>query len=278
MAVPQRLGRAAVHGTLLGLTVIVAYPLLWMLVSSLKSTRQIFTSPWSLPETLHWSNFSRAVSDSDLLQGAINSTIVVGLALVVLFATATPATFALTRLRFRGQQLLFNGFLLGLMFPVSLALVPLFLTLLDLGLLNTRIGLALVYAAQAMPFTVFLLSAAFRTLPHELEESALMDGASIFRVFLSVCVPLVLPTLVTAAVFDFLTLWNDYLLANVLLTGENAATLPVRIANLAATTRQQGDFSALFAGLTLVSIPPLALYLMLQHRLRGTTTAGAVKG
>jgi ABC-type glycerol-3-phosphate transport system permease component len=164
------------------------------------------------------------------------------------------------------------------MVPTQLALVPLFFLVNAIHLLDTYTGLILVYIAFSLPFTIFVLTGFFRTLPHELAEAALIDGCTHPQAFWRVMLPIAKPGLVTAAIFNFLGIWNEYLFALVLISSERLRTLPLGLANLLMVTHYESNWGALFAGLVMVMIPTLVVYALLQGQLTKGITAGALKG
>ncbi len=164
------------------------------------------------------------------------------------------------------------------MFPVFLALVPLYFLVNDLNLLATYQGLILVYIAYSLPFTIFFLTGFFKTLPGEVAEAAIMDGASQYRVFFNIMLPMAKPGLVAMGIFNFLGQWNQFLLPLVLMTDESRYMLSQGLAFLAIQQGYQNDYSALFAAMTITMIPTLVVYILFQRRLEAGLTAGALKG
>ncbi|MDE3083774.1 MAG: carbohydrate ABC transporter permease, partial [Verrucomicrobiota bacterium] len=191
------------------------------------------------------------------------------------------AAYALARFRHPVGGALFWLFLAGLMIPAQLSVVPLFFELRSLGLLNSRLGLILVYVANGLPFAIFILAGFFRTLPRTLYEAAQVDGCDEAAAFWRVLLPLVRPGLVTVAIFQFIAVWKEYFFAFMLTSGATGAevrTLPLGLANLAITSQYHTDYGELFAGLVIVTIPILIVYLALQRYIVKGITAGAVKG
>lgn len=271
-------GSAAAHLVLGVWTLLVAYPFLWMLVTSFKSDQEIFFSPWSLPRALRWENFVRAWTDAAIGRYFVNSLIVVGGSLALTLLMSAMAAYVLARYRFRGNRLIYYAFLVGLMFPVFLALVPLFFVVRDLGLLGTYQGLILVYTAYSLPFSVFFLHGFFRSLPSEVAEAAVVDGASPYRVFFQIMLPLARPGLIAIGIFNFLGQWNQFILPLVLMPNPDRYVLSQGLAFLAIQRGYESDWSALFAGLTITMVPTLAVYVLFQRRVQQGLTVGALKG
>jgi N-acetylglucosamine transport system permease protein len=268
------------HAFLIGWALLTTLPLLWAMVSSLKSDNEILTDPWGLPSELRWGNFARAWSDAHIGRYFLNSAIVVAGALVLTMLLGAMGAYVLARYRFRGSRLIYYAFVGGMMFPVFLALVPLFFVVRDLGLVGTLPGLILVYAAYSLPFTVFFLTAFFRTLPSTVAEAAMVDGCGHFRLFFQVMLPMARPGLVSVAIFNFLFQWNQYVLPIVLMQGEGAENrwvLAQGLTALAVNEGYQGDYGALFAGMTIAMLPVLVGYLAFHRQVQSGLAAGQMR-
>ncbi|WP_329109617.1 carbohydrate ABC transporter permease [Micromonospora sp. NBC_01699] len=272
-----RAGDVAAHLFLVGWAVLVTVPLLWAVVSSLKTDREILTSPWTPPAQPQFHNWSRAWTEASIGSYFVNSAIVVGTALVLTMLLGSLVAYALARYTFPGNRLLYYLFVSGILFPVFLALVPLFFVVKQLGLLGTYPGLILVYTAYALPFTVFFLHSFFRTLPTAIAEAAFIDGCSHAGVFFRVMLPLARPGLVSIGIFNFLGLWNQYLLPLVLNPDPDRYVLAQGLAALSVSQGYRSDWSGLFAGLTIAMLPVLAAYVLFQRQIRSGLTAGAVR-
>ncbi|MFB9908411.1 carbohydrate ABC transporter permease [Allokutzneria oryzae] len=271
------LGDGAIHLFMATWAVMVAFPLVWAVVSSLKTDEQILTSPWSLPDRPRLENWSRAWDQASIGQYFLNSLVVVGGALVLTMLLGSLVAYALARYSFPGNRFLYYLFVSGMLFPMFLALVPLFFVVKQLGLLGGYPGLILVYTAYALPFTVFFLTGFFRTLPTEVAESAALDGCSHTGIFFRVMLPMARPGLVSVGIFNFLGLWNQYLLPLVLNPDPANYVLAQGLAALSVSQGYRGDFSGLFAGLTIAMLPVLVVYLVFQRSIRSGLTAGAVR-
>jgi N-acetylglucosamine transport system permease protein len=256
----------------------VIFPFLWMTVTSLKTDPEILFSPWNLPDSLQWSNFSRAWTDAHIGRYFVNSLIVIIPSLAGTLLVSAMAAYVLARFEFPGRRALYYLFMAGLMFPVFLALVPLFFLVQDLKMTSTYQGLILVYIAYSLPFTIFFLTGFFRTLPSEVGEAALVDGASHYRIFFNIMLPMAAPGLIAMGIFNFLGQWNQFLLPLVLMPDENKYVLSQGLAFLAIQQGYANDYSALFAAMTITMIPTLAVYVLFQRRLESGLTAGALKG
>jgi N-acetylglucosamine transport system permease protein len=258
--------------------VAVVFPMAWMIYSSFKTDQELFFSPWTLPQVMQWDNFVRAWNDARIGDFFLNTLIVVVPALILTLIISAMAAYVLARFEFIGNRFLFYLFLMGMLFPIFLALVPLFSLVNNLGLLNTYFGLILVYIAYSLPFTIFFLIGFFKTLPSELPEAAIIDGANQYQVFFLVMLPLAAPGLLSMAIFNFLGMWNQYVLPLVLVSDENKYVLSQGLAFMLFQQFYQNDWSALFAAVTLIMIPTLVLYIIFQGQIQRGMTSGALKG
>ncbi|MQA88179.1 MAG: ABC transporter permease subunit [Streptosporangiales bacterium] len=265
------------HTFLLVWAVLVTLPLAWAVVSSLKTDREIFVSPWRLPASPQWENFVRAWNEASIGRYFFNSVVVVGGGLVLTMLLSAMVAYVIARFEFPGNRLIYYLFVGGLTFPLFLALVPLFFVVRNVGLLGTYPGLIIVYTAYSMPFSVFFLVAFFRTLPTAIAEAALIDGCSHTGVFFRVMLPMARPGLISVGIFDFLGMWNQYLLPLVLMPDENRYVLAQGLAALAVNQGYRSDWSALFAGLTIAMLPVLVVYIVFQRRVQSGLRTGALR-
>ncbi|MDG6104035.1 carbohydrate ABC transporter permease [Dactylosporangium aurantiacum] len=265
---------------LVGWAVLTTFPLLWAVLSAFKDDNEILSSAWSLPSKLRWDNWSRAWTEANIGRYFLNTAIVVAGALVLTMLLGAMAAYVLARYTFRGSRAVYFLFVGGMMFPVFLSLVPLFFVVKNLGLLSTHLGLILVYTAYSLPFTVFFLTAFFRTLPTEVAEAAMVDGCSHWGLFFRIMLPMARPGLISVGIFNLLGHWNQYVLPIVLMQGEGAEHKWVLTQGLTALTINQGyagDYSALFAGMAIAMLPVLILYLVFQRQVQSGLTAGHLK-
>lgn len=269
-------GGGVLVGLLLwGYAAVALLPLLLMVLNSLRSSRDIFTDPLGLPSTLDLSAYGRAWRDASFATYFTNSMLVTVGAVALGTAVSVLAAYPLGRYRFRGSALLSAYFLTGLMLPIRLGIVPIFYLLASLQLVDSRLGLVLVYAASGVPFSVFVLSTFFQQLPADLEEAARMDGAGDFRIFAQVMLPLVRPAVATVVVFQFVPLWNDFIFPLVLLRSTDKATIPVGLTLFVGEL--QTDWSTLSAGLVLATVPLVVLFLLATKQIVAGLTAGMSK-
>lgn len=258
-----------------GYVFVVLAPLALILLNSMRPTRSIFREPIALPESINLDSYVRAWGEASFGEYFLNSLIIVTTSVVIATAVSALAAYVLGRYSFRGSTILAIFFLSGLLLPFRLAIMPLFLLLQDLGLVDTRLGLILVYAATGVPFSVFILSAYFRQLPDDLSEAARIDGAGEFTIFGRVMLPLVRPALATVAIFQFVPLWNDFFFPLVLLRSSDKWTLPVGMTRFFGEF--QTDWSTLFAGIIITTLPLIIVFLIATKQIIRGLTAGIGK-
>ena len=273
---------------MLAITIVV--PVAWVFMASVKENREFYGNPWTLPEGFYWQNFIDAWNKASMGDYMINSVIVTALSIVLLLVIALPAAYCLARFNFRGKKFLNTAFMAGLFINVNYIVVPIFLMLRDgdvflkkvLGqgfLLNNLVVLAVVYAATALPFTIYLLSGYFVTLPHDYEEAAYIDGAGFFTTMIQIIFPMAKPSIITVILFNFLSFWNEYIISMTLMSSaKGPKTLPVGLLNLMQAQQSAAEYGMMYAGLVLVMLPTLILYMCVQKQLTEGMTVGGLKG
>lgn len=269
--------QTAMYQALLAMTTLtMLYPVFIMVLSAFKSTGEIYASPFALPAVWNLQNVATIWRETRFLTYLGNSLLVTVTSIAVMLATGTLAAYALARYTFRGNEAIYLFFLSGLMVPLKLAIIPLFIELEALDLLDNRLGLILVYAAMGLPSTVFIMTGFLKTVPAELEEAARIDGASEARILARIMLPLSRPALVIAGIHNAVPIWNDFFFPLVLIQSDHAKTLPQGL------TVFMGEFSTdwgvLFAGLTLSALPLTVVYVLLSRQFIAGLTSGAVKG
>ncbi|GLZ61351.1 carbohydrate ABC transporter permease [Micromonospora sp. NBRC 107095] len=283
-----RPGRGLTHLLVGAITLLIVIPVGWVLVASLKRKSEFFGSPWTLPEGLHLQNYVDAFGGAQMGRYFATSVLVTLLGLVLVLAVSVPAAYVVARYEFRGKGIVEVALLAGLFVNVNYIVVPIFLMLVDWDralvdvfpdgfFLDNPAMLSLVYAATSIPFTIYLLTAYFRSIPGDFEEAALLDGASRFRIMTRVMLPMARPAVTTVILFNFLAYWNDFIIALTLLPGEGK-TLQVGLLNLMAAQKAAADPGRLYAGMVMVIVPVLLLYALIQRRLIQGMAAGGVKG
>jgi len=265
------------HSVLVLWSAIVVLPLLWTLMTSFKTTREIFHSPFSLPSHWNFTNYVKAWTTAGIGSYFLNTVIVVASALVIVMVLGAMCSYVLARFTFPGTRIIYYAMLAGLTFPIFLAIVPLFFTLKNFGLLNTLPGLIITYVAFALPFTVFFLFSFFRALPDEISEAAALDGAGEWSTFFRVMLPMARNGLASVLIFNFLGLWNQFLIPVALNTNVKNYVLSQGMAAFASQAGYAVDFGALFAAVVITVVPVLVVYIIFQRQLQGSVTQGTSK-
>jgi len=282
-------GKLFIYIILMLLTISVVIPVAWVFMASIKTNNEFYVNPWKLPETFYFQNFVDAWSSARMGEYMINSVIVTVLALAILLVVALPAAYCLSRFKFRLRKILNILFMGGLFINVNYIVVPIFLMFVDAdkalkswGLapffLNNIYVLALVYASTALPFTIYLLSGYFVTLPKTYEEAAYIDGCGYFKTMVKIILPMAKPSIITVILFNFLAFWNEYIIAITMLTDpKGKKTLPVGLMNLMKAQNAAAQYGRMYAGLVLVMLPTIILYILLQKKLTQGMTLGGLK-
>lgn len=280
----NRLYKFFIYFVLIMLAISIIVPVAWVFLASIKTNAEFYRNPWELPEGFHFQNFVDAWNRASMGDYLMNSVMVTAMALVFLLITALPASYALARFDFPGKKILKQLFKGGLFINVNYIVVPIFLMLVDIQkieimpmLLNNRLVLAIVYAATALPFTIHLLSSYFITLPSTFEEAASIDGATQFTTMLKIMIPMAKPSIITVILFNFLAFWNEYIISFTFMTKQELRTLPVGLMNLMAAQNAAQQYGQLYAGMVLVMLPTLILYILVQKQLTEGMTAGGSK-
>ncbi|MBN1347091.1 MAG: carbohydrate ABC transporter permease [Phycisphaerae bacterium] len=251
-------------------------PLAWLVMSAMKTNSEIFNSPWSPPAELRFGNFAKAWTVARLGTYVFNSVWITSVSVVAILALSSMAAFAFARLRFRGRNVLFAVFLIGLIIPIQGVLVPLFLLLKKAGLLYTYPGLILSYVAWGLPLAIYVMRAFFLSLPRDLEDAARIDGCGLFGIYWRILLPIAKPAIATIAVFSALGVWNELLLVQLFINEDTMQTLPRGL--LAFSEKYRVDYGLTFSAITMIAVPMIALYAVFQRWFIDGLTAGAVKG
>ncbi|CAM3535665.1 MULTISPECIES: carbohydrate ABC transporter permease [Saccharibacillus] len=253
------------------------YPLLWLLIYSLKTNEEILSgSFFTLPAEWQWSNYQGAIEGGSYFRYLGNSLFVTVTTMICVLLLASLAAFAISRFRWKYGQFVMLLFLLGMMIPMQGTLLPLMIIFKNLHVLNTHLALILPYVAFQMPIAVFILSGFLRTIPHEIEESAIMDGAGAFRIFRSIILPVSIPPMMTVCILTFINVWNEYILAATFISSERLKTLPFGVYSF--VSQYSVNYGAIGAFLVLAALPVILVYFLLAEKITKGMVAGAVKG
>ena len=256
----ERLYKFFIYLVLIMLAVSIIIPVAWVFMASIKQNKEFYGNPWTLPEGFYFQNFIDAWNTAKMGDYMLNSVLVTALALVILLIVALPAAYCLSRFKFKGDNWLKS--VIGKSF-----------------LLNNLVILAIVYAATALPFTIYLLSGYFSTLAHDYEEAAYIDGAGYSTTMWKIIFPMAKPSIITIILFNFLSFWNEYIISMTLMSSaKGPKTLPVGLLNLMQAQQSAAQYGIMYAGLVIVMLPTLILYICVQNKLTQGMTVGGLKG
>lgn len=253
------------------------FAIMWVVLASLKTNREVFRKPFDIPAEPQWENYAKVWSTSDMGHAFLNSIVIVGIAVALILLVSSPAAYVLSRAKFRGRGLLTMVYIAGIGIPFPLLFIPLFALIASLKLLNTLPGLILIYVSLSIPFTVYILTGFFSSLPQELEDAAVIDGCNELDVFRRVMLPLASPGLITSAIFNFIALWNEFQLALIFIQDPDMRPLSLSLYTLKNAMTYSGDWAGLFAGVVIVIVPTVILFVFLSERMISGITLGSVK-
>ncbi|OIK15774.1 ABC transporter permease [Bacillus sp. MUM 116] len=253
----------------------IIYPIIWLLLSGLKSNSDFFLSTWSLPKEWHWSNY-KVAWDAGIGHFFLNSVLVTGISVLCVLFFGSLAAFGLSRFQFKGQNFLLIIILSGLMLAPQVSLIPLYKLLQALGLYNTYGALILPYVAFQLPFAIFLMRSYFLSIPHELEESAILDGCNSWKVYRHIIVPMGKPIIASCALLTGMNVWNEFMFALVFVENSSLRTIPVGLMNL--RSQLNTDFGIQLSGLAISALPMIIAYIIFQKQFVRGLSAGSVKG
>lgn len=264
------------YGLLGILSLTCIYPLIWLLLNSFKSSGEMFENPWSIGSKFEYMNYITAWFSGNIGVSFLNSTLVSLVSVVITIIVGSMAAFAIARLRWKLSGFVLVLFLLGVMIPIHATVIPLFIIFNTVKLTNNYLALILPYVAFALPTSIFILTGFMRTFPSEIEESAVIDGSTMFGVFFHIIMPLTKSAVATITIFNFVAMWNELMFSLIFMSDANRMTLPVCI------TRFRGqystDWSVLLAATVIMVVPSLLVYMFLNDKIIQSLTVGAVKG
>jgi N-acetylglucosamine transport system permease protein len=254
------------------------FSFVWIFYTSFKSNKDLYAGVWSLPKVLHFENYEKAWNVVNLKRYFFNSVLITFASIVVLTFVCTPAAYVLSRFKFKFSKGLNNLFIVGMGIPYQLLLIPLYTMILKLNLNDSLVGLSLIYIALSIPFTTYLLSGFLRSLPSDLEDGAMVDGCNEFQTFWKIMFPLAQPGIVTAAIFNFIFLWNEYMLAMIFIMKESKRTVSLGLYSIQSAMMFTADWVGLFAAVVIVMLPTVLIFILLSEKVMAGITLGAVKG
>ncbi|AZT91505.1 carbohydrate ABC transporter permease [Caldicellulosiruptor changbaiensis] len=270
--------KAIIFAFLTFYSILTLFPLIWLVYNSVKTNNDFLANPFGLPQLskLQLKNYYDAWVTMGIQRFTINSLIISSVSVIFSLIISSMAAYAIERMIWRSSQKVLNYFLSGIMVPIQIILIPLFINFKKLNLLDSRIGLLIPTVAFALPTSIYILTGFYKTIPRELEEAALIDGCSVYKIFYKIILPLTMPAFVTIAVFNFLGAWNDLLIPLVLIQTPELMTLPVGLLNFRGM--YGAELTKMFAAVVISAIPSIIIYFVLQDKLLKGMIAGAVKG
>jgi N-acetylglucosamine transport system permease protein len=270
--------RTAIRLPLILWSLAVLYPIIWMIQGSFKSNAEIYASPWGFPKLFNYHNYIQAWTEYNIGTNFLNSLMVTVFGTVLTLLLAVPTSYALERIRFRGSIFLYNSYLVAMMIPMVLGWIPLFFLLLKTNLLDSLVGLTMIYAVSQVPFSIFILTGFMGTIPNELEESAAIDGLSPYGTLIRIITPLCTSGIITVSIMNAITFWNEYFMALIFLQSSEKYTLGLAMDYINKEAQYTNAWGTLFAGLTISIIPVIIAYSIFQRRISKGMTEGAIKG
>lgn len=253
------------------------YPFVWLLLYSFKTNSEILSGQFlALPEKLIWNNYVEAFNSGNYLKYIVNSIFVTGITLILTIVLSSMVSYAITRFKWRFGNSILLLFVIGIMIPIQSTLLPLMVIFKNMSILNTHLSIIIPYVAFSIPIAVFILSGFLRGIPHELEESAMIDGASIYRIFMSIIIPIIIPPISTITILTFISVWNEYIIAATFISSDSLKTLPFGLNSFVG--QYTANYGSIGAYLVLGALPVILLYFVLSEKITKGIVAGAIKG
>ena len=273
----SKASRIAIYTGLIFWMLFNLFPVYWMFTFSLKNNKEIFgENVIGLPKEWLWSNYTKALNTGKMGLYFLNSAVVATVTILITLAVALLATFALTRLVWKQRKRLNKFFMLGLTIPIHASILPVYVTLNKLHMLNTYWALIIPYSAFSLAMAILVCTGFMNEIPRELDESACIDGCSIWGIFFRIIVPLMKPAVATVGIYTFLQCWNELMFANVFVSSGNLRTLPVGVQQLSG--QYTTEWGPIGAALVLATFPMLFIYIFLSKKIQDSFVAGAIKG
>lgn len=257
-------------------TFIALVPIIWLIMSSVKTQADLFQNIWGIPKEFKFGNFAEAFQRSNMYYYMRNSLFVTGMTIILTLITSVPLAFGLARFKFKYNRLIYYTVIAGMMIPIHSAIIPLYVSANNWGMLNNRFFLALIYAAFRIPVSVFILESFMKVIPKEMEESAIIDGCNIWQLFSKIFVPMTKNGILSIIVLSVLATWNELLVGLVMLTSNLLKTLPVGV--IGFINEYASNYVLMIAGVVIAFIPNLLFYMLLQNRIQKGVRMGALKG
>lgn len=253
------------------------YPLLWLVLYSLKTNEEILSGKFfAFPKLPQWDNYRQAFESGSYLRYLSNSVFVTGVTMVCVILLSSMVAYAISRFRWRYGPVVMLVFMMGMMIPMQATLLPLMIIFKNMTILNTHLSLILPYIAFSTPIAVFILSGFMRSIPHEIEESAFVDGASVYRIFSQIILPISVPPVMTVCILTFISIWNEYILAATFISTDRLKTLPFGVYTF--VSQYSVNYGNIGAYLVMAALPVIIMYFFLSNQITKGMVAGAIKG
>lgn len=276
LRLPRRRADYGIYAVLLLNAVVIILPLLWLVSTSLKTQAELTNNIWGLPKSLQWLNFRDAWVGGRIGVYFINSVLATAVAILLGDACSVTIAYALSRFSFRFNRAFFYVVIAGMMLPIHSAVIPLYITAMNLKMMNNLIFLGVIYGAFRIPVSVFIMESFMITIPKELEECAIMDGADYFKIFFKVILPLSKDGVVTISILTALASWNELLISMLMLSRPMIKTLPIGL--MGFISEWSTEYTVLCAGLVIACVPNLIFFALMQEKIIKGMTVGAIKG
>lgn len=257
--------------------IIQIYPVIWLFIASIKPTVELSTAPFAFPKSVTLENFAKVLSDGKIGMYMWNSLKVTGISLILIVVLSATAGYALSKFKVRGAKTIYSFFTFGIMVPVQITLIPLFIFYSDMGILNTSFSLILPQVGFALPLSVMMFVSFYEFVPNELIEAAIVDGCSPFRTFIQIVFPLARNTVITIASMYSILIWNDFIFANTFISETSAKTVAMGLKDYVGAFGNV-DWGSTFAAIAISILPPLIIYFALNKWVTAGMTMGATKG
>lgn len=256
---------------------IVIYPLIWTVLCSLKTNMEFFTNIYGFPKAFQFQNYVNAWVKAKIGTYFYNTFLITIVSVTLIIIMSTTTSYCLARYKFRFCKTVRALYIAGLLIPTMAGIVPLFVLLKKMSMLDNRFALIILYSVYALPFSILLMMAFFTTIPKELEEAATIDGCTYYKLFGKIMMPMAMPGIITLCIFQILYVWNEFTFSFIFISSEYKRTLQIGLANLQAVQYQRADWATLFAGVVIVMLPTIIMYLLFQKRIQEGITLGAIK-
>ncbi len=258
-------------------SLVFVFPFIWSIYSSLKTSREFLENPWNLPETFYFQNYYNAFVEAHMGSYFLNSVIITVISVAVCLLISYTTAYTLTRFNNAYTRIVKRAYMSAFMLPAIFGLIPLFLLMNKLKLYDSRLGLTIIDITVILPFSVFVLTGFMAGISREYEEAAVIDGCSRYGIMFKIILPLATPSIITIAIFNFMGVWNEYIYAATLIVTDTKRTLPVGLVNLMARQQYHTDWGALFAGMVIIMLPSLIIYMLMQEKITSGIASGGIK-